>query len=190
MSPQRRLTLLALAVTGCSASSPGPVDLAMKPDLVCQGAGGADGGALHALLAEVALVDDGQGVALFAQNGSMVHVPSKDLAGKPFFFATVRGGESVANAKMIDLGTGVIGPKLTATIATKANYSDGPWELGLFIQVTPGDPMKGPQAGDLASFDLDAPPPCQPPVTGVSVRMTVAGADAKVKLTNRYFIRF
>ena len=43
---------------------------------------------------------------------------------------------------------------------------------------------------DGSHTDLTAPVACEPPVTGVSVRMTVKDADASVTLTNRYFIRF
>ena len=120
----------------------------------------------------------------------MVHVPAADIAGKTFIWATAKGGESVANAKLIEFGMGQIAADLTADFTTGAKYQNGPWELAFFISVTGADPTKGPQPSDLAAFSLDAPPAGQPKVTGTSVRMTVADADAMVKLTNRYFIRF
>jgi hypothetical protein len=144
----------------------------------------------RALRVNVALTDDGQGIPLFTQNGSMVHVPAADVAGKPFFWATTPGGEPVGNAELIDIGGGTIDPDLTAEFTTPEHYPDGPWEMALFISVVGGDVMMGPQPDDLAAFDLDPPPAGDPPVTGISVRMKVSGADAEVTLVNRYFIRF
>src|SRR5438874_2077120 len=126
-----RLLVVSLALAGCGGSGmPGSTaaDLgsAAAPDLSC----GAppDGGALHTLGVKVQLTDDGMGVALFAQNGSMVHVPKADIAGKTYYWATVKGGEQVTNAKMIDVGFGMIGGDLTASFTTAAHYTDGPWE--------------------------------------------------------------
>jgi hypothetical protein len=184
----RSLALLAAAsLAGALPGCGGGATMPAPPDL-CGASFGS--GPPHAIAVAVALSDDGQGVKLFTQNGSTVHVPTANLAGKSYYWATAKGGDSIFNAKMIDLGAGAVAPDLSARFTTPAHYPDGPYELALFISVTGGDPTKGPQPGDLASFDLTAPPPCDPPVTGVSVRVDVAGGDAQVTLTNRYFIRF
>ena len=149
-----------------------------------------DAGTPHSLAVKIQLTDDGMGVPFFTQNGSIVHVPKADIVGKQYIYATTKGGDQVTNAKMIDLGAGNIGNDLTASFSTPAHYPNGPWEMGLYIAVTPQNPPTGPQPGDLAAFDLTPPPGCEPPVTGISVRMTVKDADAGVTLSNRYFIRF
>lgn len=171
-------------LVACSDGAPPPVetpppvlDLAVAP-------------VLHALSAKVVFMDDGMGVPFFTQNGSRVHVPSADIIGKNVFYATVPGGKSIANAKPIEAGQGVVAADLSATITTGPNYPDGPFEFAVFVSVTGGELAKGPQPGDLAAFDLSKPPTGEPPVTGVSVRFRVKGADAVVNLDNRNFIRF
>jgi hypothetical protein len=156
------------------------------------GGGGAGGGASeqHALRVKVELTEGEQGVEIFAQNGAVAYVAASDLAGKTVWWATTPGGEPVSSATPIEFGSTKMGSDLTAQYQTAALYADGPWEMSLFVSVTGGDPMNGPQAGDLASFDNSPPPEGQPPVTGSSVRMTVDGADASVALDNEYFVQF
>jgi hypothetical protein len=161
------------------------------------GSGGASGGsgsggaqARYSLHMKIALTDDGKGVGILAQNGATVHVPASDIAGKKAWFATTDGGEPIGNATPIDFGFAVVTSGLTAEYHTPAHYTDGPWEMATFLSITGGDPMNGPQPGDLAGFDNSPVPAGQPPVTGVSVRMTVNGADASVTLGNGNFIQF
>lgn len=129
-------------------------------------------------------------ITLFTQNGSTVDVPTSDLIGKTYFWATAPGGEPIGNMPPLEIGAGTIDQKIDFSYHTKPNYKDGPWEMALFISVSGGDPTKGPQATDLAAFSLDKPPPCDPDITGQSVRMDVKDADAKVTLGNTSFIRF
>lgn len=70
-------------------------------------------------------MDDGMGVPFFTQN-ARVHVPSADIVGKNVFYATVAGGKSIANAKPIEAGQGVVAADLSVTITTGPNYPDGP----------------------------------------------------------------
>ena len=159
-------------------------DMAMCP-------AATDAGTPHSLSVKIELTDDGMdGVPFFTQNGSVVHVWKGDIIGKQFIYATAKGGDQVGNAKLIDFGAGTIAKDLTASFTTPAHYPNGPWEMGLYIAITPQNPPTGPQPGDLAAFDLTNPPACEPPVTGVSVRMSVKDADASVTMTNRFFIRF
>lgn len=154
------------------------------------GTGGGGGSAKHALRASVMLMDDGQGVNLFAQNGAEVHVPAADIAGKTVWWATTPGGEPVSASIPLDFGSALMKQDLTAEVVTPASYGDGPWELSLFVSIAGKDPADGPQAGDLGAFDNSPPPAGQPPVTGSSVRMTVDGADASVGLGNDSFVQF
>jgi hypothetical protein len=154
------------------------------------GGGGAGGGETYALHVKIALEDDGQGVALFAQNGSMVHVPKADIVGKPFIWATTPGGEPVGNTKPMDFAVGKMADDLTADFTTPKHYANGPWEMAVVIYVVGTDPTKGPTPGDLAGFDVTDPPKGDPPVTGVSIRMKVQDMDASITLDNKYFIRF
>ena len=48
----------------------------------------------------------------------------------------------------------------------------------------------GPQSGDLAAFDLTPPPPCEPPVTGVSIRVDNRRGRRHGESHNSNFIRF
>lgn len=154
------------------------------------GEGGAAPAGVHALRVTVAFSDDGQGVNLFAQNGAVVHVPPADIAGKALVWATTPGGEPINNTPPIEFGNVTMGADLTASFTTGSAYADGPWELAAFVSIAGQDPMNGPQPGDLAAFDNRPPPEGQPPVTGMSVRMTVAGADAELTLDNDFFIQF
>lgn len=188
--------LLALGLIACSggAGSGG-------------GAGGGDGldaghhadaghpadagdGKRYALTGTIAFTTDAEGAPFRAQNGSKVHVPASDLSGKLFLWLTAPGGDPVGNAKPIDLGGGPMKSDLTASFTTPAHYANGPWELALFISVSGLDPTLGPQHGDLAAFSLAQPPPGDPPVTGISIRMDVHDGDASIALTNDNFIRF
>ena len=154
------------------------------------GSGGAGGSTPYALHVKIALQDDAEGVALFTQNGSMVHIPRADIVGKTFIWATTPGGEPVGNTKPIDFAVGTMAADLTADFTTPKHYPDGPWEMAVVIYLVGTDPTKGPQTGDLAGFDLTAPPAGDPPVTGMSIRMKVEGMDASITLDNKYFIRF
>lgn len=144
----------------------------------------------HALRVNVALSDDGAGINLGTQNGGEVHVPSGDVAGKTYFWITLPGGEIPGNADFLELGSGTIAADLTASYETSAIYADGPWEIAMFISVTGGPALNGPQAGDLAAFDNTPPAPGEPAVTGASIRMSVHGADVEVTLDNSYFVQY
>ena len=137
------------------------------------------------------------GVALNTQNGSKVHVPVADILGKSWVFATTEGGKQVANAKILEFGAGTMtqaGSSLTAEIKTMPMYGDGPWEMAWFLSIAGKDPAMGPQPGDIAGFSIDPVSPCEPPVTGVSYRISVHGSDAERSYDNAgpapYFIRF
>lgn len=145
---------------------------------------------LHALHIQLALKDDGQGVKIGAQNGASVYILPSLLIGKPVVWATAPGGEPIFNVMPIEFGTTVLGQNLDAEFQSSAQYADGPWEMALFISLAGASPFAGPQPGDLAAFDNSAPPEGQAPVTGVSVRMTVMGGDAKASLGNEHFIQY
>jgi hypothetical protein len=181
--------LLSLTLAACQGKSPSQAhdDMAVSHgEDMCPPTGGTP----RAITATIALSEDAQGVPFGTQNGSVVHVAKADIVGKSFYWATAKGGEPITNAKMIDVGSGMIDDNLGASITTPAHYPDGPWEFAIFISLTGGSFISGPQPGDLAGFDLSPPPACQPPVTGVSIRVTIAGADASIKLGNVRFIRF
>lgn len=150
----------------------------------------AGDGKQYALKGTVAFTMDAEGAPFLAQNGSTAHVPASDLVGKLFLWVTAPGGDPVGNAKPIDVGGGPMGADLTASFTTPAHYANGPWELAFFISVSGMNPTLGPQHGDLAAFSLAKPPPGDPPVTGVSIRMDVHDGDASIALTNANFIRF
>jgi hypothetical protein len=148
-------------------------------------------GSPRSIIGNVTFTADSQGVPFGTQNGSTVHVAAADIVGKTLVWATAPGGEQIANLPMpTEASITTVGSDLTAHFKTSAMYTNGPWELAVFISLTGGDITKGPQPGDLAGFDLTQPPPCEPPVTGVSVRVTIDNADATVDLTNANFIRF
>jgi hypothetical protein len=146
--------------------------------------------ALYTIHVQVALTDSGQGVDLIVQNGSTVYVPPADIIGKTAYWATTPGGEPISGAAPIEFGAMVMRDDLTAEATTTAKYESGLWELSLFISITGGPIMNGPQPGDLAAFDNTPPPAGEPPVTGSSVRVHVQGADAEVTLHNGHFIQF
>lgn len=179
----------ASALDGASASK----DAATPID----GGGGADAcpavppGSAHSIIGNVTLTADSQGVAFGTQNGSTVHVAAADIVGKTLVWATAPGGEQIANLPVpTEAGITTVGSDLTAHFKTSAMYTNGPWELAVFVSLTGGDLTKGPQPGDLAAFDLTPPPACEPPVTGVSIRVTIDDADATVAMNNANFIRF
>lgn len=148
-------------------------------------------GSPHSIVGNVTLTADSQGVALGTQNGSTVHVAAADIVGKTLVWATAPGGEQIANLPVpTEAGITTVGSDLTAHFETSAMYTNGPWELAVFVSLTGGDLTKGPQPGDLAAFDLTPPPACEPPVTGVSIRVTIDDADATVDMSNANFIRF
>jgi hypothetical protein len=148
-------------------------------------------GSPHSIIGNVTLSTDSMGVPFATQNGSVVHIAIADLVGKTLVWATTPGGEQVANVAMpTEAGVTTIGSDLTAHFTSGAKYTNGPWELAVFVSVTGGDITMGPQPGDLAGFDLTPPPACEPPVTGVSIRVTINNADATVTLDNNNFIRF
>lgn len=148
-------------------------------------------GSPHSIIGNVELTADSQGVPFATQNGSTVHVAAADIVGKTLVWATAPGGEQIANLPVpMEAGVTTVGSDLTAHFETSAMYTNGPWELAVFISLTGGDITKGPQPGDLAAFDLTPPPACEPPVTGVSIRVTIHDADATVDLPNANFIRF
>lgn len=144
----------------------------------------------YALHVHVALVDDGQGVPIGAQNGAIVHVLPSDIIGKNLVWATTTGGENIFNVLPVENGKTIINDDLTADAQTSVRYANGAWELAAFVSIAGASPLAGPQPGDLAAFDNSAPPAGQPPVTGVSVRMTVDDADAHVSLGNQHFIQY
>jgi hypothetical protein len=148
-------------------------------------------GSPHTITGSIALATDAQGVPFGTQNGSVVHLAKADLVGKTLVWATAPGGEQIANLPIpTEFGTATIAADLTAKFTTTAKYTNGPWELAVYVSVTGGDITKGPQPGDIAAFDLTPPPACQPPVTGVSIRITIDNADASKSLDNNQFIRF
>ena len=161
---------VVLSALGCSSAPPPAPDRALAATIALQ----TDG--------------DGQHVTFGTQNGSTVSVLASDIAGKTVYWATTPAGEPVANATAIDQGVAVMGPDLTASIQTPAHYAAGPYELSIVVSVTGKPPTAGPNAGDLAGFDLSAPPAGEPPVTGASIRIHADGTT--MALGNRYFIRF
>ena len=169
----------------------------LKDVAASDGGSGADAcpavppGSPHTITGNITLTPDSQGVPFGTQNGSIVHVAAADIAGKTLVWATAPGGEQIANLPVpTEAGVVTVGSDLTAHFTTSAMYTNGPWELAVFISVTGGNITKGPQPGDLAAFDLSPPPACEPPVTGVSIRVTIDNANATVDLTNSNFIRF
>lgn len=144
----------------------------------------------YSLRVHVAFVDDGQGVAIGAQNGAIVHVPPSDMIGKNLVWATTTGGENIFNVLPMENGKTVVRDDLTAEYQSSARYGNGPWEMAAFVSIAGASPFAGPQPGDLAAFDNTPPPEGQPPVTGVSVRMTVENADAEVTLENKHFVQY
>jgi hypothetical protein len=165
--------------------------------LGCQpGDGSADAGhdaglpATHKLAVDIAFTADDAGVPFMAQNGSVIHLEKSELAGKPYFWVTTKMGESFANGTPLEAGGGALSGALTATFETGSKYEDGAVELSLFISVAGGNTQSGPRAGDLAAFDLTAPPAGEPQPTGSSVRVHFSGADAQLSLANQFFIRF
>ncbi|MBK9261283.1 MAG: hypothetical protein IPM54_15955 [Polyangiaceae bacterium] len=93
------------------------------------------------------------------------------------------------NAQM-ENGKTLVQDDLTAEFQSSPRYGNGAWEMAAFVSIAGASPLQGPQPGDLAAFDNSPPPAGQPPVTGVSVRMTVNGADAEVSLGNQHFIQY
>lgn len=146
--------------------------------------------AVYVLRVRVAFVDDGQGVSIGAQNGAIVHVPPSDVIGKNLVWATTTGGENIFNVLPMENGKTLVRDDLTAEFQSSARYGNGAWEMAAFVSIAGASPFQGPQPGDLAAFDNSPPPAGQPPVTGVSVRMTVDGADAEVSLGNQHFIQY
>ncbi|HRI63834.1 MAG TPA: hypothetical protein PK156_06335 [Polyangium sp.] len=146
--------------------------------------------AVYAMRVHVVFVDDGQGVAIGAQNGAIVHVPPTEIIGKNLVWATTTGGENIFNVLPIENGKTPIKQDLSAEVQSSARYTNGPWEMAAFVSIAGASPFAGPQPGDLAAFDNSAPPSGQPPVTGVSVRLTVNDADAEVVLGNEHFIQY
>jgi hypothetical protein len=174
-----------------ASDAPAPADAALNDATAADTCPAYPAGPPHSIVGNVALTMDSMGVPFFTQNGSMVHVPAASIVGKTLVWATVPGGDQLANvATLTEFGTLPVAADLTAHFKTKAQYANGPWELAVFISVTGGDIVKGPQPGDLAAFDLTPPPACEPPVTGTSIRVTIDGADATVNLANSSFIRF
>lgn len=146
--------------------------------------------AFYALHVRVTFVDDGQGIAIGAQNGAIVHVPPKDIMGKNLVWATTTGGENIFNVLPMENGKTVIQDDLSAEYQSSARYGNGAWEMAAFVSIAGASPFAGPQPGDLAAFDNSPPPEGQPPVTGVSVRMTVEDVEADVILSNQQFIQY
>lgn len=179
----RRSLLFAIICTvGCGEATP-------------SGTSGTTSGApaeevFYALRVRVAFVDDGQGVAIRAQNDAFVHVAPSDIIGKTLVWATTIGGEPISTVLPIEIGNTLVREDLTAEYQSSARYGNGPWEMAAFVSIAGASPLDGPQPGDLAAFENDPPPAGQPPVTGVSVRMTVDNADAEVTLGNQHFIQY
>jgi hypothetical protein len=171
------LCLFALALLGCSGGEE------------TSRTSGADQ-ARYALRVHVALTDNGQGVDLIAQNGSAAYVPAADIIGKTAYWATTPGGEPVSGTAPIEFGAVVMRDDLTADVTTPAGYESGLWEMSMFISITEGELINGPQPGDLGAFDNTPPPQGEPLPTGSSVRMRVQGADAEVTLDNGHFVQF
>jgi hypothetical protein len=146
--------------------------------------------AVYALRVRVAFVEDGEGVAIRAQNDAFVHIPATEIIGKKLVWATTTGGEPISTVLPMEIGNTIVRDDLTAEYQTSARYGNGPWEMAAFVSIAGASPLEGPQPGDLAAFENDPPPAGQPPVTGVSVRMTVDYADAEVTLGNQHFIQY
>lgn len=172
--------LLSAGLSGCG-SSDDTVNLA--PDLAPPAVAG------HNIHGIVALKADAQGVGVFAQNGVFAHIAQKDIIGKGTAWVILKGGDQIANGKMLEIGTGVIDDQLRFEFTTTHGYPDGPFELSLLILLKTTDLAKAPTPGDLASFDLSPPPAGEPPATGTSVRVRLSGADTMVTLSNTQFIR-
>jgi hypothetical protein len=153
---------------------------------------GAQAARLHAIIARIALVTDADGehVTFPTQNGSTVSLAKSDIVGKTVLWGTAVGGDIITNADQVDKGIGTMAEDLTTTFATDRHYADGPWEVATIISVSGVPPPDIPAPGDLAALDDTTPPPGDPPVTGVSIRLHVKGADAEITLTNRYFLHF
>ncbi len=154
-----------------------------------------EGGTGYSITGNITLTLDADagdaGVAIGTQNGSFVYLAPSDLVGKNVVWATAPGGEQIANLPApTEFGTTTIGSDLTAHFTTTSKYTNGPWELAVYVSVTGGSLLAGPQAGDIAAFDLTPPPACQPPVTGVSIRVTIDNANAVVNIPNGEFIVF
>jgi hypothetical protein len=147
--------------------------------------------ATHAVAVRVAFApdEDGMNVSLRTQNGSFARVPVGAFVGRLIYWQMLPGGEPAGNAPPIEVGRAMIGADLTANIAPRMRYADGFYELACVVSLSGTSPTMGVPPGDLAAFDLDPPPEGEPPLTGVSVRVRVTGADASVTLVNRHFIR-
>lgn len=192
--------LFALVACGDGATSKaspdggadGVVNAAVDAAVACPEPTTKPRGEKHRLIVRGKLTPEGEkGVPFFTQNISRVYVPTADIAGAGVAWLTAAGGEQLANAKIIEAGGGItVKDDLTFEIETSAAFVDGPYELGVVISAS-GKPLDGgPQAGDLASFSLDPAPPCDPKITGTSVRFVIDGKDTILPLDNTHFIRF
>ena len=179
-------TILLTSLLGCSGEDP-PADL--PTDMATSTADLAPAAPRYNIHATIALKEDAQGVGVLAQNGVIAHIPKAKIVGKSIAWIILKGGEQIANGKMLEIGSGMIDDNLRAELTTKGGYPNGPYELALLILLETTDPAKAPTPGDLAAFDLTKPPTGEPPITGTSVRVNVHGADASVTLINRYFIK-
>jgi hypothetical protein len=175
-----KLFPLAVLLLGCGDSTPATSTTSGPP---------VDD-AVYALRVRVVFVDDGQGVAIRAQNDAFVHIPPAEIIGKKLVWATTVGGEPISTVLPMEIGNTPVRDDLTAEYQSSARYGNGPWEMAAFVSIAGASPLEGPQPGDLAAFENDPPPSGQPPVTGVSVRMTVDNADAEVTLGNQHFIQY
>jgi hypothetical protein len=183
---------------GADAGSPSSADGSSPGDASAEGDAcppPSEGGTGYSITGNITLTLDADagdaGVAIGTQNGSFVYFAASDLVGKNVVWATAPGGVQVANlAVPTEFGSTTIGADLTAHFTSSPKYTDGPWELAVYVSVTGGSLLAGPQAGDIAAFDLTPPPPCQPPVTGVSIRVTIDDANAVVNIPNSEFIVF
>jgi hypothetical protein len=170
---------LGLGLSGCSQQDEA-ADLGTG-DLLPQ--------AKYKIHVSIALQQGPQGVTLRTQNGGMVNIPTASIVGKNIGWTILMGGDQVGNGQMLEVGGGVIDPQLQATFTTQNSYPDGAWELALLILLASPDLAHAPHPGDLAAFSVFPPPAGEPPLTGTSVRVTIADADAQVDLDNFYFIQ-
>jgi hypothetical protein len=180
--------LLGSALMACRGADPGatPADAAEEAEEA------ADAAAAYSIAARIVLTPDADGgqVSFVAENGATVTLSTSDIVGKTVRWGTAVGGEPIQNATQIDKGLTTMQPDLTSLWITPAHYTDGPWEMACIIDVSGVLPPNIPAPGDLAAVDDTPPPPGDPPVTGVSIRVHIEGGDAYVEIPNKEFIPF
>lgn len=175
------IALVGMSALGCSSTA----------------SSSSESPAKHSLTMSIQLEAVDGKVSFLTPSNTVATYPVEDVVGKPYLFGVFHAGFSAGNDPPTDHVWGTVPANLKIEYTTPAKYDDGPYDMVFVVYKTtpitraiqdgPAEQAPAAKGGDLASFTLSSTAVREgDPKNAIgTIRLNVAGADARTVLTNR-----